>query len=1167
LLLAWSGDTLPDTVFTSGGTMLLRFSTNANDTAHGWSARYIATTVPTYCNGLTNLTSSSGTFSDGSGSLNYGNFAHCSWLINPPGAYSITLNFQNFSTDTITDILKIYDGFDNNAMLLGSFSGSSIPSSITSSGGLVFIEFITNDSITSTGWDITYSSYIPYNTSGIVAYEYWYDDNYASKNLQPIIPQQTFNLNTSFNTIGLALGLHSYHIRFFDHNDQWSSVISQFFIKQPPTLPGGKNIISYEYWIDNDYSLKVNQTVNSSASYQLNTGISADSLQQGLHSIHIRYKDNGGQWSSVVSQFFIKQPRSISGVNNIIGYEYWFDNDYSSKVNQTVNSSETYQLNTGIAADSLQQGLHSFHIRYKDAIGQWSSVISQFFIKIGITSGLPNLVSAYRYWFDMNDTNIVTINLTTPVNPLQLMTNINTCSLSPGNHTVHFQFKDEYQYWSSVLTDTFNRDSTTIPLITASGSTTICQGDSVTLISSSGSTYLWSNSETSQNITVVNSGNYKVTVTNFNGCSAISSTTAVTISPTYFYSNSDSICIGSTLLWHGQSISQAGIYYDSLSTIIGCDSIFELTLIVNPTYFYAETDTICDNSSLVWHSLTLTTTGVYYDSLLSVNGCDSIYQLTLTVNPTYFFAETDTICDNGSLVWHGSTLTTAGIYYDSLLSINGCDSVHQLTLTVNPTCFFAETDTICDNSSLLWHGSILTTAGIYYDSLLSINACDSVYQLTLTVNLTYFFAETDTICDNSSMLWHSTSLTTAGVYYDSLLSINACDSVCQLTLTVNPTYFYAETDTICDNGSLLWHGSTYTTAGVYYDSLLSMNACDSVYQLTLTVNPSYYFVEQDTICYADSLIWQWISVIYYSVSDTLFANYNSINGCDSIYELKLIVNLPYYFVEQDTICFGDSLLWQGNYYSVTGTYNVNYNSINGCDSVYQLILTVNPTYFYVETDTICNNDSLFWHGSIFTTAGVYYDSLLSINGCDSVYQLNFTVNPKPISFVILGDTNVIELQTETYNVNFDSTLIYSWNINNGIILSYPSSNSAEIQWGNYGSGLVSAISTNQFGCNSDTVNLHITIGAIGMQESTLNKNINIFPNPSKGIFNYEISVLFSNTTLKVYNSIGDCVFVKEIKAIKSILKGEIDLSKFPKGVYYLRIESERELITRKLVLQ
>ncbi|MEX2590859.1 MAG: hypothetical protein WD334_11700, partial [Chitinophagales bacterium] len=59
------------------------------------------------------------------------------------------------------------------------------------------------------------------------------------------------------------------------------------------------------------------------------------------------------------------------------------------------------------------------------------------------------------------------------------------------------------------------------PIITADGPTTFCEGDSVTLISSTDSSYvsyLWSNGDTTTSTTVTTSGNYNVTVTGDNGC-------------------------------------------------------------------------------------------------------------------------------------------------------------------------------------------------------------------------------------------------------------------------------------------------------------------------------------------------------------------------------------------------------------------------------------------------------------------------------------------------------------------------------------------------------------------------------------------------------------------------------------------------------------------------
>src|SRR5205085_2672526 len=65
--------------------------------------------------------------------------------------------------------------------------------------------------------------------------------------------------------------------------------------------------------------------------------------------------------------------------------------------------------------------------------------------------------------------------------------------------------------------------------ITPGGPTTFCAGGSVTLTANSGASYSWSNGATTRAITVNASGNYHVTVTDANGCSATSADAAVTV--------------------------------------------------------------------------------------------------------------------------------------------------------------------------------------------------------------------------------------------------------------------------------------------------------------------------------------------------------------------------------------------------------------------------------------------------------------------------------------------------------------------------------------------------------------------------------------------------------------------------------------------------------------
>lgn len=106
------------------------------------------------CNGTTTLTTSSGTF----GALGYGFNSNCNWLIQPAGATKITLTFTSFDTETGVDLVTVYDGVDDMAPLLGTYSGSTLPPSITSKGNALYIRFTSDAAYNYAGWDASYTS-------------------------------------------------------------------------------------------------------------------------------------------------------------------------------------------------------------------------------------------------------------------------------------------------------------------------------------------------------------------------------------------------------------------------------------------------------------------------------------------------------------------------------------------------------------------------------------------------------------------------------------------------------------------------------------------------------------------------------------------------------------------------------------------------------------------------------------------------------------------------------------------------------------------------------------------------------------------------------------------------------------------------------------------------
>lgn len=157
LLGEFSGNTIPPVLTSSSGSLLIHFTSDYSITASGWSAEYVSGSVEPICVDET-YTSWTGTLDDNSGTENYMDLADCQKLIQPLGADEITLAFTSFELEEGNDFVRIYDGSSTSDPLLGQYTGSSLPEPISSTGGSMLIHFSSNESITLSGWNATYSA-------------------------------------------------------------------------------------------------------------------------------------------------------------------------------------------------------------------------------------------------------------------------------------------------------------------------------------------------------------------------------------------------------------------------------------------------------------------------------------------------------------------------------------------------------------------------------------------------------------------------------------------------------------------------------------------------------------------------------------------------------------------------------------------------------------------------------------------------------------------------------------------------------------------------------------------------------------------------------------------------------------------------------------------------
>jgi len=136
----------------------------------------------------------------------------------------------------------------------------------------------------------------------------------------------------------------------------------------------------------------------------------------------------------------------------------------------------------------------------------------------------------------------------------------------------------------------------------------------------------------------------------------------------------------------------------------------------------------------------------------------------------------------------------------------------------------------------------------------------------------------------------------------------------------------------------------------------------------------------------------------YTTSGTYIFHLTNSFGCDSIATLNLTVKSNSSSITNASICQGYFYYFNGNTYSVAGTYVVHLNNSIGCDSTATLNLSVKSNSISTTNASICNGSSYTFNGITYTKGGIYTTHLTNASGCDSAITLNLTVKASSSSF-------------------------------------------------------------------------------------------------------------------------------------------------------------------------
>ncbi|QLC66199.1 gliding motility-associated C-terminal domain-containing protein [Flavobacterium sp. LPB0248] len=511
------------------------------------------------------------------------------------------------------------------------------------------------------------------------------------------------------------------------------------------------------------------------------------------------------------------------------------------------------------------------------------------------------------------------------------------------------------------------------PSISADGATTFCQGGSVTLTSTGGSSYLWSTGATTQSITVSASGNYSVKVSNASGCySAFSTATTVTVNalPSAPTASAQTFCSSDNKKVGDLSPSGASYKWYSAST---------------GGTLYAGTETLA--------------TGTYYVSQ-TTNGCESSrssVSVTVNTTPSAPTASAQTFCssDNkkvgdlspsgasykwysastGGTLYAGTETLATGTYYVSQTT-NGCESSRtSVSVTVNalPSAPTASAQTFCssDNKKV----GDLSPSGASY-KWYSASTGGTLYAGTETLATgTYYVSQTTNGCESSRTSVSVTVNTTPSAPTASAQTFCSSDNkkVGDLSPSGASYKWYS-----ASTGGTLYGGTETLATGTYYVSQTT-NGCESSrtsVSVKVNATPSAPAASAQYFCSSDNK-----KVSDLSPSGASYKWYSANTG---------------------------GTLYAGTETLATGTYYLSETSTDGCESSRTSVsvkVNATPSAPAASAQNFCSADnkkvsdlspsgaSYKWYsantgGTLYAgtetlATGTYYVSETSTDGCES----------------------------------------------------------------------------------------------------------------------------------------------------------------------------------------
>jgi len=307
---------------------------------------------------ITSLTTTSGSVFDSGGATgNYSNDERELFLIEPAGATSVTLSFAVFDLENNWDYMYIYDGNTTDAPLIGIFTGNTNPTTISSSGGSILLDFRSDCATTAPGWDLSWTSVVDPIANDLIAPTTLVD---AVSNWNTADFTATFTDND--NTGGSGVLHQMYQVISYDGTEWRANANSGFF-------SDNFDLSIHPDWTQQTALWGINNGFLQSANEaESNTNIyaSVDQLNENIYLYHWSGQISGSGTNRRAGLHFMCSDPTLSNRGNSYLVYFRADND-KIQIYESVNN--TLSLEQDISFTINPSQWYDFKIVYDKSTG------------------------------------------------------------------------------------------------------------------------------------------------------------------------------------------------------------------------------------------------------------------------------------------------------------------------------------------------------------------------------------------------------------------------------------------------------------------------------------------------------------------------------------------------------------------------------------------------------------------------------------------------------------------------------------------------------------------------------------------------------------------------------------------------------------------------------